>query len=239
MNKPPLRNSTHFAREWELRQPYVYRYLGKEHTDAFFNEGKIRLSSYERFATHQDEARLDTQEGKGLVTHQHRIGRGQHIEGRIAYGENAYILCGSSRYDKRISEAFPGADSGFRINDTVRFAECISRYVPGFSGGSEGPCLYLPRRIVHRNLGEVDETALHADQSPGSIDLNKLMAFLNHVDGGDLCYIKHHDYAYQCEYRFIWNIHRKTEGYIDIEVPEACEFCTPIEELEVELMDSI
>ena len=238
MNTPPLRNSTHFTREWIIRQPYVYRYLEKEYVDAFFEDGKLRISSFRRFAAHKDEARMDTQEGKGLVSHQHRIGAGQNISGWITYGENAYVLCGASRHDRDIMKAFPKADSGFRINDTIRFADCIANHIPGFIGGSEGPCIYLPHRIVHRNLGHVDETTLHADGAPGSIDVSKMLGFLNHVDGGDMCYLKHRDYGYQSEYRFIWNTRQKTENYYDIEVPEARDFCTRIEDLEVELMDA-
>jgi hypothetical protein len=236
MNYPPQRNSTQFFREWKLRQPYVYRYLKKDYVDLFFEDGTLRLSSFSEFSKHRDEARLDTQEGKGLVVHQHRIGDGQHIAGWLTYGEQSYVLCGAMRHDLKIMNAFD-ADSAIRINDTVRFADCIAHHIPGFTGGAEGPCIYLPNRIVHRNLGPVDERVLHEETQPGSISIEKMQSFLAHLDGGDLCFIKHRDYAYQGEYRFLWDSRGLTSGSLTIKVPEAREFCTRLEDLEVELSD--
>lgn len=234
MNFPPLRNTTHFSRPWTIRQPYVYRYLNRDYVDDFFESGILRLSSFNFFAKHEDEARLDAQEGKGLVVHQHKVGKGQHIAGYLVYGERSYVLCGAMRHDVEIMKAFPGADSGFRINDTVRFADCIAHHIPGFKGGSEGPCIYLPRRIVHRNLGPVDETTLHDENAPGQISVEKMHNFISHLDSGDQCFLKHRDFGYQCEYRFIWETNLESEDHIFISVPEAREFCTRIEELEVE-----
>jgi hypothetical protein len=234
MNYPPQRNSTQFFREWKLRQPYVYRYLKRKYVDQFFEDGILRLSSFAEFSKHRDEARLDAQEGKGLVVHQHRIGAGQHIAGWLNYGEQSYVLCGAMRHDSEIMDAFE-AESAIRINDTVRFADCIAHHIPGFTGGAEGPCIYLPNRIVHRNLGPFDERALHDEMQPGTISLEKMHSFLSQLDGGDLCFIKHRDYAYQSEYRFVWDSRAVTSGSITIKVPEARDFCTRLEDLEVEI----
>jgi hypothetical protein len=234
MNYPPQRITTQLSRPWTLRQPYVYRYLERQYVDEFFEAGTLRLSSFKAFAKHTDEARLDTQEGKGLVVHQHRIGSGQSIKGYLTYGEDSYVLCGTMHHDVAHINVFPGADSGFRINDTVRFADCIAHHIPGFKGGAEGPCIYLPRRIVHRNLGPVDETMLHDDNAPGQLSIGKMHSFLSGLDSGDQCFLKHKDFAYQCEYRFLWETNLETQDHIFVTAPEAREFCTRIEELEVE-----
>jgi hypothetical protein len=236
MNYPPQRNSTQFFREWKLRQPYVYRYLKKRYVEEFFKEGTLRLSSFSEFAKHKDEARLDSQEGKGFVIHNHRIGDGQHIAGWLRYGEQSYVLCGAMRHDPEIMNAFD-SDSAIRINDTVRFADCVAHHIPGFMGGAEGPCIYLPNRIVHRNLGLIDERVLHDEAQPGSVSIEKMHSFLSHIDSGDLCFIKHRDYAYQSEYRFLWDSRGPTCGSLTVKVPEAREFCTRLEDLEVELGD--
>lgn len=234
MNYPPQRNTTQFSRPWTIRQPYVYRYLNREYVDQFFETGALRLSSFKAFAKHADEARLDAQEGRGLVIHQHNIGKGQHIAGHLIYGEGSYVLCGAMRHDAEIMRAFSGVNSGFRINDTVRFADCIANHIQGFKSGSEGPCIYMPRRIVHRNLGPIDETILHDDNAPGQISIEKMQNFVSELDSGDQCYLKHRDFGYQCEYRFIWNTSLETQDHIFITVPEAREFCTRLEDLKVE-----
>jgi hypothetical protein len=64
-----------------------------------------------------------------------------------------------------------------------------------------------------------------------------MRSFLSHLDGGDLCFIKHRDYAYQSEYRFLWDSRGLTCGFLTIKVPEAREFSTRLEDLEVELAD--
>lgn len=236
MNYPPQRNTTSLSRPWTLRQPYVYRYLERQYVHEFFETGALRLSSFKKFAKHEDEARLDTQEGKGLVAHQHKIGKGQSITGYLVYGEDSYVLCGAMRHGVDIMAAFPGANSGFRINDTVRFADCIAHHIPGFKGGSEGPCIYLPKRIVHRNLGPVDETLLHDDNAPGQFSIEKMQNFLSELDSGDQCFLKHRGFGWQCEYRFLWQATQETNDHIFVSAPEAREFCTRLEELEVENM---
>lgn len=45
----------------------VYRYLDKELVNAFFNEGKLRLSSFNKFRKHSDEHRGDKDEGENLI----------------------------------------------------------------------------------------------------------------------------------------------------------------------------
>jgi hypothetical protein len=140
------------------------------------------------------------------------------------------------RHDVEIMAAFPRANSGFRINDTVRFADCIAHHIPGFKGGSEGPCIYLPKRIVHRNLGHVDETLLHDDNASGQFSAEKMQNFLSELDSGDQCFLKHRGFGWQCEYRFLWQTTHETNDHIFVSAPEAREFCTRLEELEVENM---
>lgn len=58
--------------------------------------------------------------------------------------------------------------------------------------------------------------------------------FLSGLDSGDQCFLKHKDFGYQCEYRFLWETNLETQDHIFVSAPEAREFCTRLEELEVE-----
>lgn len=233
MSRPPEHVRLNFTHGWIARQPYVYRYIDNGYVEQFFSEGLLRISSFAQFALHQDEARRDGKEGEGLVVHQHNEGKGQHISGYLRYGENAYVLCGSQRYDKDIMRAF-GTDSGFRINDVIGFANAVSAQIPGFHVGMSGPCIYLPRRIVHRNIGQFDEALLHDDKDSGRISIEKMQTFLSELDNNDQCFLKYDTFAYQNEFRLIWNSINPTKAYLDLYVPAAISFCTRIEELEIE-----
>ena len=207
--------------------------MKKSYVDDFFATGKLRLGSFDQFSKHTDEARLDGQEGRGMVAHQHHEGVGQHIAGYMIYGESSYVFCGSSVLSDSIAAEF-GADSGFRINDTVAFADVIAHRISGFRGGCEGPCIYMPRRIVVRNVGHVEDSAIHDDSEPDKVSLDKMMGFLSSMAGDDPLFLKDSKYSYQCEYRFVWHTHdSKVRGFADIEVPEARQFCTRFEDLEI------
>ena len=56
-------------------------------------------------------------------------------------GFDAYVLCASSYYSEGLMRLFE-RDSWFRINNTIDFANAVSRHVPGFVQGAEGLCIY-------------------------------------------------------------------------------------------------
>jgi len=61
-----------------------------------------------------------------------------------------------------------------------------------------------------------------------------MMGFLGGMAGDDLLFLKESKYSAQCEYRFIWHTHdTNVKGYLDIQAPEARQFCTRFEELEI------
>lgn len=138
-----------FSSPWNVRRPFVYRHLEKRWVDRFFKTGELRISSFGAFALHNDEERKDVLEGQGSV-YASDPDTGQSVFIAAKQGVSAYVLCGSSFLDMKLQNQF-GTDSGFRIDDTIHFAQAISACVPAFRGGVEGPCVYVEERQTAKN----------------------------------------------------------------------------------------
>lgn len=219
-----------FGHEWRIHRPYVYRYLQVEYVDAFFATGALRLSSFAVFSRHTDEERLDTAEGHGFVINRNQEGEGSHIGASMSQGQNAYVLCGATCFTEDLSSAFQN-NSGFRINDTLRFAEAISRYIPGFSSGLEGSCHYVKRKMVDRDHGPIGIDSLKVSTDSKDIDGEKLFGLMGQVAGDDLYFLKNEKFRHQNEYRFLWQTPTAVNGTLDLVCPEARQFCTRFEDL--------
>ncbi|SDY65347.1 hypothetical protein [Nitrosomonas sp. Nm33] len=229
MSNPQVAISISFHRQWNIRLPYVYRYLEKEYVDNFFEKGIIRLSSFENFSKHSDEHRLDSEEGRGVFINATREPKPQTVIAGISYGRNAYVLCGSTIYKNEMSRDFR-TNSGFRINDTTGFAEAISRYLPGCVGGIEGLCTYLDKRTSYRTTRALDIQ----NRDGHGIDIQKTMGEIFQRAGDDFLFMKHSSYSSQNEYRIIWAVPNNVSGYIDVVCLEAVKFCTRFEDMHSE-----
>lgn len=234
MSKPQQSISVQFGSEWRIRRPHLYRYLEKQFVDRFFETGMLRLSSFEKFSQHTDEQRLDRSEGKGIVTHVNAEGEGQTIIAAIGQGQNAYVLCASSMYTDGLAESFK-TDSGFRVNDIFGFANAISRHVPGFVVGLEGPCLYLQKKVLDRNMGRIDLDTLRVSPDSKNLDLSRMAQTVFSMAGDDMFFLKDSRYANQNEYRLLWVTAGQISPYVDINCPEARVFCTRFEDLRIEM----
>ena len=144
-----------FVLDWEVCTPIMFRYLPGEFVTEFFEDGKLRLSSFNQFAQHTDEQRLDPQEGRIMFTHLTKQRGGQTIVAWSNPDLNAYVLCGTMRHSAELMEAF-GSESYIRINNTTGFGQAISRHIPGNGRSFEGPCVYQEKVIVERDLGWID-----------------------------------------------------------------------------------
>jgi hypothetical protein len=126
-----------------------------------------------------------------------------------------------------------GTDSGFRINDTVAFADAIAHRISGFRGGCEGPCVYVPSRVVLRDTGPCGIDVFRDHTEPEKYSMEKIMGFFGGIAGEDIFFLKDAKYSAQFEYRLIWHTHdSKVSGFLDLQVPEVRQFCTRFEELE-------
>jgi len=198
---------TGFQTPWEVRIPVLTRYLDTEFVDLFFNEGKLRLSSFKSFRNNPDEQRGDINEGRMKL----KIRTPQGSNNEVAQNcQEAYVLCAGTVENPTMETSFSTQDS-FRITNSLDFADCISRHIPGCNGGMEGLCHYRD----HLTFSNID-TITTPEESCKFMSGHLMNSFL----------LKHNKYAHQGEYRFIWFTSGKLEmDYIDIVCPEALEFC--------------
>jgi len=229
MSKPQIPIAVQLLKEWRIRRPYVYRYMQKEFVDLFFDKGILRLSSFSSFSKHQDEERLDTREGQGIVQNIDHAGTGQTLFAVMSQGQDAYVLCGAMKHSTDLAQAF-AVDSGFRINDTTAFGCAISNVIPGFKGGLEGACIYAEDRVVRRKAGQVDLESMRVSPEGKDLDGGKMFAAVSNLAGDDLFFLKQKQYEHQCEYRLVWAA-ADAQEFIDITCPEARDSCTRFEDL--------
>jgi hypothetical protein len=128
-----------FARPWNVVTPAVYRYENQKWIDEFFETGRMRLSTFAKFATYADEIRGDRSEGHGFCYGETKDNKSIVIV--QAQGMNATVLCCSHRLDHKLRESFE-RDSAFQIMNTVGLAVEIARQLAGFKQGLEGSCIY-------------------------------------------------------------------------------------------------
>lgn len=229
MSKPQIAIAVQLLKEWRIRRPYVYRYMKKEFVDLFFEQGILRLSSFSKFSKHEDEERLDAQEGRGIIENIDHSGTGQTTMVVMGQGHDAYVLCGAIKHSTDLAQAFC-VDSGFRINDTTAFGCAIANAIPGFKGGLEGSCIYAKERIVKRAAGQIELDSMRISPEGKELDMGKMFAAISDLAGDDLLFLKQKQYEHQCEYRLIWAAAHAQE-FIDIACPEARDACTRFEDL--------
>lgn len=205
-----------FTTEWNVHTPTVYRYLEAEFVEAFFADGTLRLSSFERFSKHEDEQRLDAAEGEYTFVHltQDQGGQTIYANGRITM--NAFVLCATMYHSKSLMDAFK-CTSYIRINDTTKFAAAVAKRLPGLRRGFEGPCLYQSKKTIQRDLGYLDPAQIKSKQDAERIVHNAMEQFP--------LFLKDATFLHQSEYRFLWDVFSHSE-YIDLKVPEARQFCS-------------
>jgi hypothetical protein len=163
----------------------------------FFNEGIIRVSTFEVFSRHPNEFRRDAAEGSGMVFHTNpevNDGKGITVSALMSTGKNAYILCGSTVCTDETKERF--GSSGIIINDSVGFAITVSRHLLGFLVGVEGLCRYVPKRMINRNVGNFELDDLKARPDSKDIDANKLFSVVAAAASDDLFFLKPDKYAH-------------------------------------------
>jgi hypothetical protein len=203
------------VREWHICTPTAFRFMDQQYVDEFFAEGKLRLSSFARFASHADEERLDVSEGQVTFSHRTKQGGGQTLLAQAAVGRNAFVLCAAMRRSDEIQTAF-GCNSYISINNTEQFAMAIANKLPGFVTGWEGPCLYQSTKIIDRDLGFLELPRTTEEIQRIVFEGMKQYPY----------FLKHERYANQVEYRFVWQIAGEIPDYLDISIPEAIQWCT-------------
>jgi len=223
---PPAINAQIQA-PWVIIRPRVYRYMKREYVEEFFAKGLLRLSSFKKFSKHEDEQRQDSKEGRAL-----NIGRGESstIVASTGVGVNSYILCGATNDIDEVRNAFNDCDAAIAIDDTYQFATAVALALSGFIAGREGNCIYKEDRRIERKIEEntVDSLLEKHKLESGGVSMGMITDQMKIVGGVEQFFIKESKYSVQCEYRIIWDC-SNTKEYIDIEVPNARQFCRAVE----------
>lgn len=214
-----------------LSLPNVYRYMDKKYSTLFFEQGIIRISSFERFRKYPDEIRGDTNEGGGTYETFSKEGTQNLIMTNT--GQNGYMLCTSLLYSKDLMTEF-GVDSCIRIKDTVGFSNAILNAIAGSNEAFLGFCNYKEFRVATKNIQTFSDQDDLSENGTITIFRPKFNDRINETIGSgiELMYMKELKYQNQCEFRFVWNIDRRffeIKEYLDIECKEALQFCELIE----------
>jgi len=220
---------------WTIVTPQAYRYLNRRWVEDFFRDGSLRLSSFSRFAEHEEEQLRDENEGRAGFVARATTGQMKTVTTRIEMGSEAYVLCGSSYYSKDLAAHFR-RDSYIRIDNTLEFANAVSRHIPGFSEGMEGLCIYEENPGVLRDsdTGFSLPTEMHdghATYNPA--DFQRLTDYIPNSAGLQPLFLKNAKDAWQAEYRLLWFTQSTMAPTWDIKVPEARRFCSPPPDLVV------
>ncbi|MHA5498453.1 hypothetical protein ACVSNS_01475 [Pseudomonas aeruginosa] len=215
---------TAFSTPWEIRTPTLTRYLEKEFTDAFFEKGQLRISSFKNFRRHADENRGDLAEGSANI--QISTPNGTHAISAIN-GQEAYVLCAGT-VESRTMEASFQTQEGFRILQPLSFADAISRHIPGFSGGMEGLCHYKEHLLIEKT--ELDQFP-PPDAFPSLDEWSDQYDLYVGAQMKEALFLKHIKFSHQGEYRFIWFASGAEKEHIDITCPEAVKFCQRLNSL--------
>ena len=124
-------------------------------------------------------------------------------------GFDAYVLCASSYYSERLMRLFK-RDSWFRINNTIDFANAVSRHVPGFIQGAEGLCIYEESPGILREAETGLPFAIEEHDGELTYDPAALRRLRDHIAeraGFVPLFLKNAGYACPAEYRLLWLHH--------------------------------
>ena len=211
-----------------VKLPRVYRYMHEEYIDQFFEEGVLRISSFEKFRNYPDEIRGDKSEGNGGIIAKSPDEDFQFIIA-TQVGENGYMLSTSLEESKDLQKKFE-TDSYFIINDPLNFSVAVSNSLVGIAQTFIGYCNYQPTRIIQKEIPQLsikdfsDENGIFTLGGPTMAKrTNQLVG-----NGIDLMFLKEIKHQYQAEFRFIWTINTKfieMSKEIDIQCKEAVQYC--------------
>ncbi len=204
-----------------------YRYLEEEYVNSFLEEGKLRLSSLERFKKYKDKERGDKTEGRSMVV--------DYSKGTISFSQakaNAYILCGSIELNPSIAEALQ-RNSCLEIKSIHDFALRIGMKI-GALAYAFSRCFYEGKeRFLHE---EWESSVAEIQGNRRSFRLHFLRKNMEEqLNTPGLQYleeffIKPKNYSHQKELRIIWLLDSGTQvkESFDVVCPEAAYYCRKV-----------
>ena len=207
--------------------PNVFRYMNKQYTDLFFNEGILRISSFERFRKYPDEIRGDINEGGGVYQNYSKENTQNLIFTNT--GNNGYMFCSSLIFSEKLMKEF-NVDSCIKIKNPLAFSNAILNSIVGSNEAFLGFCNYEDHRMINKTINFFSDTDDLDENGNVKIGGEKFNKRINETigNGMDLMFLKESKYQEQFEFRFVWNIDRRyfeLNEYIDVECKEAIQYC--------------
>lgn len=196
--------------------PMLTRQMKTEYVDAFFQDGTLRLSSFDVFRRHPDELRRDTQEGRIVMEIEAPNGKTSVLG---TNGQEAYVMCASTVETALLSD---GSVSAFRILDTLGFANAISGQIQGFLGGTEGLCSYRDNTVLKKRDSRPISPPPEGANPEKWFEEQKRYIGMHSIDA---FFVKESRFSHEAEYRFIWFASGARREYLDIKCPAAIQFC--------------
>lgn len=186
----------------------IIKMARKEHVDRFFNHGVLRLGSFKYFNQYDHKEIGDMQEGRTIVIGKSLI---RTIIADCAGGFDRYIFCCYTGEPNRQSIQKFGYNDAFIIKDPLKFAEVISEKLSSIKY-EYANCVYNPNKVM---LGVIPK------DYPNNIISHQLLKIANTAK----YFLKPDNYSHQHEFRFTWEMPSVVESFIDLECPEALDYC--------------
>jgi hypothetical protein len=210
-----------------VKLPAVYRYMQASYISDFFDHGRLRISSFQRFRDYPDEIRGDKREAQGSAT-----GKGGdeftfHV--MTDAGANGYMLSASLEDSAAIKKEFD-VDSYFEIFDPLGFSVAVANALPGQQEAFLGFCNYQDKRVIEKTLEEMSLSDFTGEDGNIVLMHPKMNERIHQLVGNgiDFLFLKDKKYQSQSEFRFVWRIdgaHFDVKDHVDIICKEAIQFC--------------
>ena len=206
--------------------PPVYRFLQKEWVDEFFETGKLRLSSFSRFKSHEDSQRQDKEEGYNILIC--NLDNNMTIETHCHVKQTSFVLCASLLYDEKLYNDFE-VTSCIEITNSFEFVKAVSQHVSDVYNIIVGPCLYIPDKKIVKYASKEDFDKIYYNCNENEMNYDALFEFMDKSGGNDFFFVKPNRFSPQHEYRFLWQVDAPiVPEYMDVFVPEAIKYCRKI-----------
>ncbi len=216
----------------------LFRYISAVHVDSFFRTGELRLTTYERCRTIEDESRRDTQEGELQFFVRSSEDGAPAMAGVHGVGRRSYLLCLSEEHSVRLAAHFK-EDSVFAINDVEAFAEEIGKCLPKGASLKKvemGGCRYKERSIeATRQLSclRVSPELSRALAANDDGEIRRLLELIPAMMAQDIhsviqddgYFIKGPDHAHEKEFRIVWTVDAEVDGPAHVFCPSAIKHC--------------
>ena len=211
----------------EVNQPVVWRFMGKNRVEKFFETGELRISTYANFAKNDSLIRKDDDEGNVTL---HSVEESLISKMGIGVGENALVLCTSLSQNNTFSDGTT-YDACIEINDLLSFIRVITLKLAekvNVKGVVHGSCMYHNKEIYNRAKNDILSEIMKQTSNGNSFDFALLTRLAEETGGNKVYFSKPMEKREECEYRIVWLTDKEQSDAIIINVPEATAYCRPI-----------